>query len=174
VKGVLFEVAREVVSETWSEDEWDAVLDEAGLVGAYTALGTYPDDELGAIVAATCRRRGLAPEALLRVVGERGFRHLVGRAPQLVDRFDDWRPLVASLNDVIHPEVEKLYPGASVPSFEVLGTDPFRVRYVSARHLCHLAEGLLVGVAGWYGESVVVGRDRCRAHGDAVCELVVR
>lgn len=173
MKGVLFEVVREVVSEVWSEDEWDDILDEAGVVGAYTSLGTYPDAELGAIVATACRRNGLSADDLVRTVGERGFAHLARRAAGLVDRFDGWRPLVSSLNDVIHPEVEKLYPGANAPVFRVLGVEPLRLRYESERHLCHLAEGLLVGAAAWFGETITVTRDRCRADGDTVCELVV-
>jgi predicted hydrocarbon binding protein len=173
MKGVLFEVLREVVSEVWSEDEWDDILDEAGLRGAYTSLGTYPDTEVLAIVATASSRSGMEPAELLRTVGRLGFARLAARAPQIVERFGGWRDLVCSLDDVIHPEVAKLYPGAQAPEFEVVSQDPLRVRYRSARHLCPLAEGLVAGAAAWFGDDVSVQSASCIARGDSVCELVV-
>ncbi len=43
MKGVVFNIVEEFVTEQWSADDWDDLLDAAGLDGAYTALGTYTD-----------------------------------------------------------------------------------------------------------------------------------
>lgn len=56
MKGVVFNIVEEFVTEGWSVDDWDDLLDEAGLDGAYTTLGTYPDAQLGALVEAAAAR----------------------------------------------------------------------------------------------------------------------
>ena len=40
------------------------------------------------------------------------------RYPQFFEPHDCTRSFVLTLNDIIHPEVRKLYPGADVPEFD--------------------------------------------------------
>ena len=40
------------------------------------------------------------------------------RCPQLFEPHDSTRSFLLTLNDIIHPEVRKLYPGADVPEFD--------------------------------------------------------
>ena len=44
MKGVLFNVVEDVVTEALSAEAWDDVVDDSGVDGAYTSLGTYPDE----------------------------------------------------------------------------------------------------------------------------------
>ena len=60
-KGVIFNLAEQVVTDDYGADVWDDVLDQAGLEGAYTSLGSYPDGDLTALVAATAARLGVEP-----------------------------------------------------------------------------------------------------------------
>jgi hypothetical protein len=46
VKGIVFNLLEQVVSRDYGEDMWDDLLSAAGLVGAYTSLGSYPDEHL--------------------------------------------------------------------------------------------------------------------------------
>ena len=57
VKGVIFNILEEVVSTQMGEDAWDGLLDAAGLEGAYTSLGSYPDAEILALVSAAAHQR---------------------------------------------------------------------------------------------------------------------
>lgn len=46
MKGGAFNVVQKVVATTYGDDVWDSLLDSAGLDGAYTSSGSYPDDDL--------------------------------------------------------------------------------------------------------------------------------
>jgi len=52
MKGILFNLAEEVVQEAYGDEVWERMLDESGVDGAYTSLGNYPDEEFFALVAA--------------------------------------------------------------------------------------------------------------------------
>jgi len=45
VKGIIFNVAEEVVTDLYGADAWDSLLASAELEGAYTSLGNYDDAE---------------------------------------------------------------------------------------------------------------------------------
>jgi c-di-GMP-related signal transduction protein len=70
VKGIIFNLAEEVVSREHGELVWDEILDEAGVSGSYTSLGSYPDTDLFAIIAAAAARFGTDPGSVLRHVAE--------------------------------------------------------------------------------------------------------
>ena len=57
MKGIVFNLLEEVVIRHHGEDVWDALLDAAGVAGAYTSLGNYPDEDLGKLVAAAATMR---------------------------------------------------------------------------------------------------------------------
>lgn len=175
MKGVLFNVVEDVVTEALSADDWDDVLDAADVSGSYTSLGTYPDAELGAIVQATAERAGLSADDTLRLAGRLGFKHLAGRNPALVEGFGGWRELISSLDDIIHPEVRKVYPDSEVPGFATVDMgEALHVTYTSQRGLCALAEGLMEGAGAWFGREVGVEQQDCVHRGDDACVMIVR
>jgi hypothetical protein len=81
---------------------------------------------------------------------------------------------VLTLNNIIHPEVRKLYPGADVPVFDFATpkADTVEVGYVSKRKLCAFAEGLIEGSAKHYKEEVIIKQPKCMLRGDPKCVLV--
>lgn len=174
MKGVLFNVVEDVVTEALSADAWDDVLDAAGVDGSYTSLGTYPDGDLFAIVQSTADLAGLSVDETLRLAGRLGFKHLVGRNPSLVEGYADWQQLVSALDDIIHPEVRKIYPDAEVPGFATMPTDDeaLHVTYTSRRGLCALAEGLIEGAGAWFGRQVTVEQTDCVHRGAGACVML--
>jgi hypothetical protein len=46
------------------------------------------------------------------------------------------------------------------------------VTYTWERRLCQMAEGLVEGVAEYYGESVVIDHKQCMLRGDLACAPV--
>lgn len=159
MKGVLFNVVQEVVEATYSDDTWDDLLDDAELEGAYTTLGDYPDEELVAIVAAASARTGLDPETVLRTVGRLALPRLLDRLPPTVQPAEEPLAFVRSVNDIIHPEVLKLYPASRPPVFSCEDSeDGLIVRYRSSRNLPDLAHGLLEAVGDHFERSMTVDR----------------
>ena len=157
MKGVVFNVVEEVVTELYDADTWDDLLDSVGLDGAYTALGNYGDDQLAAIVDAAAAATGTTVTELWRTVGRLALPKLAARLRGVVDDAHDARTFLTSVNDIIHPEVRTLYPESRPPVFEFTesGGDLI-VRYRSVRRLDALAEGLMVGCGDLFGEVVEV------------------
>lgn len=175
MKGVLFNVVEDVVDETLPADSWDRALEDGHLHGAYTSMGSYPDGELTTIVGSLAGRTGLDQADVLRHAGRHGFAHLVRRQPDLMDGFDDLGALLHGLDDVIHPEVLKLYPEANPPRFEVtdLGPGSWQLLYRSDRQLCHLAEGLIEGAGVHFGAATTITQTECTLDGASRCVLLV-
>lgn len=170
MKGIIFNVAEHVVTDELGPDAWDDLLVSAGVDGVYTAVGDYPDEELSAILEAAADSRGETVRDVQRWIGRRGM-------PLLAERYADFftppdaRAFVLTLNDVIHPEVRKLYPDATPPDFDyhVVDETTLLVEYRSDRRMCGLAEGLILGAVDWYGETVVVSQDACTHWGAPAC-----
>jgi Haem-NO-binding len=173
MKGVIFNLAEEVIVQSHGEDGWDALLDAAGLEGSYSSLGNYPDGELARLVKAASQLLQLTPQEVVRRLGEGALPLLAARYPGFFAGHASTRPFLLTLNDIIHAEVRKLYPGAEVPEFDFDDSDPAHLilGYRSARRLCALAEGFIVGAARYYGEEVSLDQQRCMHRGDDRCVI---
>jgi hypothetical protein len=173
MQGVIFNLAEQVVTDAHGADLWDDVLEAAGVEGAYTSLGSYPDAEFDALVTALVLRLGVDPTAVVRQVGEGAMPLLAQRYPQFFAAHSCTRSFLLTLNDIIHPEVRKLYPDADVPefTFQVRDQDVLVVEYFSRRKLCSLAAGFVHGAAAHYGERVNLSHPQCMLHGADSCLL---
>lgn len=176
MKGVVFILLGEVVRREHGEAAWDALLERAGAGGVYTSLGSYPDAEFFRLVRAASDETGRAPADLIRWFGREAQGILSGRYPEFFAPHAGARAFVLTLNDIIHPEVRKLYPGADVPDFGFDTSDPetLRMSYHSERAMCTFAEGLIEGAALHYGQRAEIAQPRCMHYGDDHCLLEVR
>ena len=174
VKGIVFNLLEQVVTEEHGEDAWDQILDSAGLEGAFTAVGSYPDEQFMALVAAACDRFELEQDDLVRWFGKQAMPLFAARYPSFFEGHESTRSFVLTLNAVIHPEVRKLFPGADVPNFHFATPDEKTIElgYVSPRKLCSFAEGLVEGAAAHFGETVTMRQTSCMKRGDDSCLLV--
>lgn len=176
MKGVIFNIVEEIVTDEYGADVWDDLLDDAGLVGAYTSLGSYDDAQLMALLAAASARLDLPVPDVARHIGRRALPVFLRPFPELKGDQTTSRGLLLTLNSVIHPEVRKLYPGADVPDFEFITeqSDSIEMTYRSPRRLCHLAEGLILGAGDEFGESLTVSQPVCMHRGADRCVLMVQ
>jgi len=173
VKGIIFNLVEEVVSNAYGEDTWDALLDAAGLDGSYTSLGSYADADLFRLVEAASVALGVPGEQVVRTLGEGAIPLLIARYPFFFDGHVSTSSFLLTLNDIIHPQVLKLYPGSQVPDFDFDDSEPgvLTIGYRSSRQLCALAEGFIYGTATHYGERVEVVQPHCLLRGDDRCEI---
>lgn len=175
MKGVIFNLLEDVVTAEAGEAAWERAIDAAGVDGAYTSLGTYPHTELVALTGALRDELGMDPDGIVRWFGRRALGRLAAAYPQLFESHDSTAPFLLTLNDIIHPEVRKLYPGAEAPVFDYRLVEPDRMLmgYSSSRGLCSLGEGLIEGAADHYGQSVDVAQPTCSKRGDSECVFEV-
>ena len=177
MKGVVFTEFLDMVETRFSPDMVEDIIDDARLPsgGAYTAVGTYPHQEMVAMVTALSQRSGMAVPDLLKVFGQ----HLFGRFVQAYPSF--FKPgvgafeFLAGIEDIIHAEVLKLYPDAQLPRFQVEHHDARRLvlLYQSPRHFEDLAEGLIHGCLTHFGERIAVARELVEREGKKLERFVL-
>jgi Haem-NO-binding len=136
--------------------------DAAGALGrsAYSPLQTYPEAELLMLVSRASQATGVPPGDILRRFGTHLFRTLATLYPVFVDGVASPFDLLSGIETTVHGEVQKLYPDAEFPRFEVSGRAPGHLQmvYRSRRPLADLAEGMIRGCIAWFGDDVVVER----------------
>jgi len=162
MKGMIFTEFMEMVEATWSLDMVDTLITRSKVAsaGAYTSVGTYPHEEMLALVGALSQETGIAAASLVRTFG----RHLFGRFALAYPRFFQGSsgsfPFLAGIENVIHAEVRKLYPDADLPTFEVeRGDNTLILTYFSDHPFADLAHGLIEGCVAHFGEPIEVQRE---------------
>ena len=176
MKGIVFNLLSTIVIREYGEDAWDDMLTATGSSGAYTSLGSYPDDELAALVEAGGARLGIADAGrVLRWFGRRAIPILAQRYPSFFTPTST-RPFLLTINDIIHPEVRKIYPGAEVPifDFDTSSDEVLVMGYRSQRRLCALAQGLAEGAADYYREVLLFEHTACMLDGAERCVFRLR
>jgi len=176
MKGIVFNLLEDAVARQYGENTWDDLLEAAGLDGAYTSLGSYPDRQLTDLVEAASAATGMAPQSIIRWFGREAMPALAAAYPGFFLPHADIGSFLDTLNDIIHPEVRKLYPGADVPTFgfATAGDGTITMRYGSPRRLCAFAEGLIEGAAIQFGQVVAIDQPRCMLRGDELCTIEIR
>jgi hypothetical protein len=176
MKGIVFNLLEEAVTTDFGDATWDRLLDDAGLDGAYTSLGSYDDAEIVRLVEVASQALQIPPADVLRWFGRRAMPLLAGRYPTFFGNHAGARAFLLTLNSIIHPEVRKLYPGASPPVFDFDTSDnaTLIIGYNSARRLCSLAEGFIAGAAEHYGEQAQISQSQCMHDGAGKCVFHVR
>jgi hypothetical protein len=175
MKGIVFNLLEEAVVDAHGEDVWESILEAAGVEGAYTSLGNYPDAEALRLVAALCEQVGSTPAEALRGFGRVALPGLVERFPEVVDAHDSAKAFLLTIDDTVHPDVVKLYPDARPPRFffEDPGPGVLVMHYESERRLCAMAEGMIESAAAHFDETAHIDQTSCTLRGDARCTFVV-
>ena len=162
MKGLVFSEFLDFVERSMGADMVDSIIDDCdgklSTGGAYTAVGTYPCAEMGALLGALSARSAVPTPELLRMFGENLAGVFVTAYPQYFDMTDSLFDFVSQIDTYIHVEVKKLYPDAELPSFEIAGRsqNTLSVIYRSPRALQDLAAGLFLASARHFGETVKI------------------
>lgn len=177
VKGVVFNLLEEFVTEQWGEDAYEEILNRCPLKNGAVFVGpeTYPDADLAVIVTEACRQLGVAPDSALRAFGRFMFPRLAGKFPVFVKDHTHPRAFLKTIHQVIHVEVRKLMRDADPP--DIRWSEPndrdLVLTYSSRRGMCALMEGLLEGTADYFKTPIGITHTRCTRHGSPSCEFVL-
>lgn len=176
MKGIVFNLLEDLVRREFGDAEWSRVLQDAEVDSAFASLDSYPDAVLRRLVAAVAKRAQKTPGEALQWFGRHAMPPLAKQYPQFFAAQQSTRSFILTLNDIIHPEIRRLYPGADVPVFDFDTSTPnvLKLGYHSPRRLCALAHGFIEGAADHYGEIVDVEQTECMHRGDAKCVFCLR
>lgn len=160
MKGIVFTEFLDYVGTTISSNMVDDIIDDCSFPhgGAFTAVGTYPFQDMAALVSTLSKRTAVPVSDLLHGFGH----HLCGRFTILYPQFFEAKTclfdFLESVNDQIHVEVKKLYPDAELPAFQTHArtSDRLDLDYRSCRPLAALAEGMIQAASEHYREPVAV------------------
>src|SRR5688500_3365102 len=159
MKGLVFTTFYSHCEESWGAEMLDDIIEDADLPnkGAYTSVGTYPFEEMVALITALVRRTGQPLATLLEGFGRFCFGKWVAYVPahfENKDLFD----ILAGIDDFHEYDVLNLYPVAELPSFKVESRDDrmLVLRYFSCKPVADLAAGVIQGAAAYLGEPVSI------------------
>ena len=175
MKGIVFNLLNKLVEEQFGFETWERLLMEVRpeSEGVYTAAATYSDEELFALATHLAAMLDIPLNTLVFQFGEYLFGQFVELYPMLIEKATDAKSLLQGVHCIIHMEVRKLHPDAGLPtlSYEDPASDQLVIHYQSERKLCHLAEGLIQGVANHYNTRIDVQHPKCMHRGDPSCRL---
>jgi hypothetical protein len=175
MKGIVMNLLAEMVESEFGMAEWNEVLQDAGLTGAYTSTGLYSDSELSTLAGFLSKRNQVPLDDLVFAFGRFIFPAFYQRYPALIDQFDSLLELLEALDLVIHVEVNKLHPGAVPPDFRCqrLSDHQVLLEYHSERQLCRLAEGMIEAAAEHYKQPYDLVHSPCLRHAGDHCGFLI-
>jgi hypothetical protein len=164
MKGLVFTELIEYVENNFGFDMVDKIIEDAKLAnnGSFTQAGNYQFEELVRLLMALSKETNIEIPQLLEIFGEHMFSRLISLNPQLKDNFKSSLDLISRVDDIIHPEVQKLYPGADLPKFNLIERSENKVviDYISSKHLEPFAIGLMKGSAKNFNEKLTITQEK--------------
>ncbi len=175
MKGMVFTLFNELVEQQFGMDTWEHLLDKVKpkSEGIYTAGESYDDAELMALVTELSAKTKIPASDLVRAFGKFMFPNLASKYPIFLQGQPTLKDFLKTVHDVIHVEVRKLFPEASLPVIEYEDPSPkaLVILYRSPRKMCHLSEGLIEGAAEHFNTSVTINHPLCMHNGASHCRL---
>lgn len=148
MKGIIFTEFLELVEEKFGLEMVDKIITQSDLQshGVYTAVGTYEFSEMLQLISHLSKNTDISVDDLLLVYSEHLFKALIKAHPNLVEHYKDPMNLLASIENHIHVEVQKIYPDAQLPTFELeeRTDDKMVMVYKSDKALYMLGKGLML------------------------------
>ncbi len=175
--GFIFKEIEEYVKSNLGVGAWTQILTDAGLGDRKKFLNGlyYPDEELISIVVSTASVSGSPVAHVLKEFGRFLGGHLFTAYKPLIH--PDWRTLefLENVEETIHGVVRARNKKATPPQLicHRVASREVLVNYRSERKLCQLAQGMILGVAGHYGERIQLLEETCMHRNDESCKIWV-
>jgi hypothetical protein len=128
MQAIIFGELKKYAEARLGDDAWRPLLREAGVTRHVYAPGQdYPDEEVGAIVAAASKKTGLEADAILQDFGEFIVPDLVRLYRHIID--PEWKTLdlIEHTEQTIHRAVRRDHPAASPPQLKCVRKAPDEV-----------------------------------------------
>ena len=147
MKGIVFTEFLELVENKFGLEMVDTIILNSNLKsnGVYTSVGTYSFSEMLQLLTHLSEKTGISIDDLLLIYAEHFFEVLKNNYPELLNAYTDPMELISSIENHIHVEVKKIYPGAELPSFEIKEktANSLIMIYRSSRAMHHFGLGLM-------------------------------
>lgn len=176
MKGAIFTALSDMVEQEFGLETWEFMLQESGRDGIYISTKTYEDQEFLDLTRALHKKTNIPMNDINRAFGEYAFPLLAASVPQLTSKEMTMKEFLLTVDRVIHVEVRKLDPAASLPIFNYddNAEDELTMHYSSARQLCMFSEGLISGAAKHFNTEFILDHSQCMHDGYDSCTLHIK
>lgn len=173
MKGAIFTALADMVEQEFGLDTWEFMLQDSKSDGIYISTETYADQEFVDLTQSLHKKTDIPMDDINRAFGEYAFPILAANAPELASKNMSLKEFLLTVDRVIHVEVRKLHPDASLPQFEYgdEADDELTMHYSSSRKLCMFSEGLIAGAANHYNTDYTLNHSQCMHDGHDSCAL---
>ncbi len=172
MKGIVFTEFLDMVEAKFGYEVVDQIISESNLEsdGIYTSIGTYPHSEVVSLLMNLSSEVKIDPAILLKEFGKYLFDAFLSSYPQFFTAVDNSFAFLHSIDNHIHVEVLKLYPDATLPSFqsEEIEDGTMIMTYKSERKMAGLAEGLIERSILHYDEKCSIQSEKMNEEGSEV------
>lgn len=154
MNGLLFTEFMEMVETTWSFDMVDTLIDRSQVSsgGIYTAVGSYPQEEMVALVKALAEATETPIDLIERAYGKYLFCRFALEYPQYFTGIHDSFQFLARIDEIAHTIVRKHFLDTDPPTI-IVEQSPGRLSltYFSENPFSHLTQGLIEGCISHFG-----------------------
>lgn len=172
MRGIIFTEYLDFIEANYDYEVVDRILSVEGLAddGAYTSVGKYPFEDMVKLLVATTKHTNATIPELMEAYGQHVMKVFYEHYPDFFNLSNDSFSFLSSIEDVIHPQVLKLYPDAELPSFQIerKSEDLLIMTYNSSRKMGDFALGLIQGCLVHYGETATVSKENITEDGTIV------
>jgi len=156
MKGIVFTEYIDFLDNKFGMEKTEEIIQAPNpeSTAAYTVKGNYPYQEMLDLLRHSSTLTNEKPDDLLVQFGQHMIRVFHQNFPQFFD----------GKKNAIHPEVQKLYPDADLPSFDIENKgDDFIMTYHSRKGMGDFAHGLIMGCLDMYRENAKVEKTYLKA-----------
>ncbi len=177
MKGIIFTELSRMVEQNYGMALWNEILDEVKpeSQGIYVATVTYSDQELVDLLTYLSDKLKTPTTELLYQFGTYLFPIFAKKYSVFIPENGTLKEFLKSIDQIIHVEVLKLNPHASLPKIlhEEPNAESLVLYYSSPRKLCHLALGLIKGASCYFKEKIDIRHPECMHQGAPQCRLEI-
>ncbi len=178
MKGIVFTEFLEMVETAYGLDTVDLIIERSDLEsrGIYTSVGTYNFHEMLNLITNLSEEVSVPVDDLLYQFGKYFFYSLTEAHPNIFMQYNSPIKFLSSVESHIHVHVRKIYPGAELPTFEVIdeNSEGITLIYKSERGLYRFAQGLMEKTLQHYKINGVITYEKLNEEGTEVKFIVAK
>lgn len=175
MKGSLFTALNDMIVNQQGMPFWNSIIDEVNphSGGIYRSTEYYQDRELADLLIAVSQKRHVTVNDVQHDFGHYLFNRYKMNKPKFDEDSPDLFSFLASMECIVQQETKKLSldPNLTSINCEKISDSKLRLLYKSPHRLCFMTEGLILGAAQHYKETVSISHDKCMHLGHDQCQF---
>ncbi len=159
MRGVVFSQFLERVEARFGLDMVETLIEKTQPAsgGVYTAVGSYPYEELHAMILELSDQTQIPAEILIEKFAMHIFDNYVNTYPDIVKNYQSSMAFIKDFEKNIQFEIQKLYTDESVPSFKYEERPgELTLHYESVHPLVHFAKGLIEATFRYFNDACFI------------------